>query len=66
MPAALGQEVAHMPSHMREVVTKARTSWLKNSEVYDILVNYSAYGLPVGAEAPHCPGGKNCSLSSGQ
>lgn len=58
MPAALGQEVGTLPPHIREVVIRARTSWLKSGEVYDILNNYKSYRLPVGTEAPQCPGGE--------
>lgn len=58
MPLPLGQEGRPLPPHVQEIVTKARTSWLKNAEVLDILLKYKDYQLQVGTEAPNCPVGK--------
>ena len=57
MAVPLGQETGHLPVAMRDVICKARTSWLKNSEVLDILLNFKRYRFPVGKEAPDCPPG---------
>lgn len=57
MPLSLGHETSGLPPNIREIIVKARTSWLKNTEVMELLRNHEAYGLPVGREAPDCPGG---------
>ena len=64
MAVPLGQETGHLPVAMRDVICKARTSWLKNSEVLDILLNFKRYRFPVGKEAPDCPPGGTHALST--
>ena len=41
----------------KEVLLKAEQSWLKNTEVCELLLNYVAYNLPVSKEPPHQPPG---------
>lgn len=53
-PAAPGDQ---LPKALRDILTKARTSWLRNSEVVDLLTNYRAYNFRVSKEAPVKPAG---------
>ena len=36
---------------------RAKTSWLKNTEVVDLLVNHERYRLPVSSDPPNKPAG---------
>ena len=58
MAAALGHDSHPLPVVVKDIVTKARTTWLKNDEVLNILLHYKVYDLPIGKEAPKSPGGK--------
>lgn len=62
MALPLGQETHPLPASVREIVIKARTSWLKNADVLDILLNFQSYGLPVAKEPPNSPPGKKALL----
>ena len=57
MAIPLGQEGFPLPPKVREIVTKARISWLRNSDVLDLLVHYESYRLKLGSEAPNAPPG---------
>lgn len=46
-----------LPPKVREVLHKGRTSWLKNPEVCDLLVNHAAFNLPISRDAPMQPPG---------
>ena len=39
------------------IIRKAEGSWLKNTEVCELLMNYVAYNLPVSKEPPSQPPG---------
>ena len=54
---ALDENNFAYPSNVREVLLKAKSSWLKNTEVCDVLENYVEYGLPVSREPPSRPPG---------
>ena len=61
--AVLLEPSAELPEQVNEVFVKARSCWLKNPEVADLLENYSAYGIPVSAKPPVQPaGGVTCQL----
>ena len=62
MAAPLGHDSQPLPSVVKEIVTKARTTWLKNDEVLKILLHYKSYGLSIGREAPKSPGGRLSNL----
>ena len=57
MAVALGHDAQIYPPVMKDIVTKARTTWLKNDEVLKVLVQHKEYQLPIGQEAPKSPGG---------
>ncbi|GAB4817845.1 hypothetical protein N2152v2_004891 [Parachlorella kessleri] len=46
-----------LPSQVKEIIAKARASWLKNPEVVDILENFRHYRLAVSSEPPVQPAG---------
>lgn len=46
-----------LPKRVREVLSKARVSWLKNTEVLDVLHNFRSYGFVVSQEPPCKPPG---------
>ena len=54
----LNLEDTTYPSAVREILRKANRSWLKNTEVTDLLLNYVAYNLPISRDPPHQPPGK--------
>lgn len=58
MAAPLGHDSQPLPAVVKEIVTKARTTWLKNDEVLKILQHYKSFDLPIGKEAPKSPGGE--------
>ena len=49
--------VEQLPKALRNILTKARTSWLRNQEVVDLLTNYKAYQFRVSKEPPQKPPG---------
>ena len=57
MAAPLGHDSHTLPPAVKDIVTKARTTWLKNDEVLKILLHYKTYDLSIGKEAPKAPGG---------
>ncbi|EIE21793.1 CG-1-domain-containing protein [Coccomyxa subellipsoidea C-169] len=46
-----------LPKVLRDILTKARTSWLRNQEVVDLLTNYRSYRFRVSKEPPQKPPG---------
>lgn len=57
MAVALGHDSQPLQPVMKDIVTKARATWLKNDEVLKVLLHYKSYQLPIGKEAPKSPGG---------
>lgn len=51
------QRSAHMDGNIALIVEKARSSWLKNVEVLELLENFGAAGLAVCQEPPVRPEG---------
>ena len=56
-PRALQPSPA-IPKQVRDILVKARSSWLRNTEVCDLLEHYAAYGFDVSNEPPEKPPGK--------
>ena len=54
----LSAEDTNLPSEVREIVTKASTSWLKNLEVCVLLQGCQKFGFPVSNEPPERPPGE--------
>eukprot|EP00884_Botryococcus_braunii_P010774 jgi/Botrbrau1/19699/Bobra.0003s0060.1 len=46
-----------VPKPIRDLLTRARTSWLKNDQVYDIICNYREYNLMLATDPPKKPPG---------
>lgn len=57
MPPPVLEPRDDQPEAVREALQRAKVSWMRNSDVYDLLVNHAAYNLPVSKEAPHRPAG---------
>lgn len=53
---------AGLPEEVREIVAKARSSWLKNSEVFQILQHATSGLLPLSTSPPELPPGEWGSL----
>ena len=53
------RQKAGLPPGVREILERACNSWLKNTEVTDLLVNHRQYGLHVSLEPPVRPPGKS-------
>ncbi len=53
------QQKAGLPPVVFEILERACSSWLKNTEVTDLLVNHRQYGLHVSLEPPVRPPGKS-------
>lgn len=66
MAAPLGQHCQGLPLEVKDIITKARTTWLKNDEVLKLLMHHQKYELPIGKEPPRCPGGNEPGLAEGQ
>lgn len=49
--------IGELPKVLRDILTKARTSWLRNQEVVDLLSRYRQYGFRVSNEPPQKPPG---------
>jgi len=47
-----------LPKATQEILEKGKRSWLKNTEVCDMLLNYTACNLRVAKEPPCKPPGK--------
>lgn len=45
------------PQHITETIAQAVTTWLKNEDIWDILVNWRSYGLQTALDAPNHPSG---------
>ena len=54
-----------LPPGVREILERACNSWLKNTEVTDLLVNHRQYGLHVSMEPPVRPPGKPSAWEAG-
>ena len=52
------QQKPGLPPGVREVLDRCCNSWLKNTEVTDLLVNHRQYGLHVSLEPPVRPPGE--------
>ncbi len=46
-----------LPEMVQDILEKGKRSWLKNTEVCDMLLNYSAFNLRVAREPPCQPPG---------
>jgi len=57
--AAAGAGAAEeVPQSVRNLLTKARTAWLKNTEVLDLLSNYRRYNFTLNKTTPNLPPGR--------
>ncbi len=56
-PRGLQTNIDGQSKHIRGLISKARTSWLKNTEVIDILQNFKSFGFKLNRETPICPPG---------
>ena len=56
-PEVLDPAAVNLPSRARDILLKGRTSWLKNTEVLDLLRNYRDYRFIVSREPPNKPPG---------
>ena len=54
---SLSPDNPKFPQKVRDILHKAQTAWLKNTEVCDVLMRYSEYNLPVARDPPHLPPG---------
>ena len=61
--AAFEPAITELPRVLRDILTKARTSWLRNQEVVDLLSRHRQYGFRVSKEPPQKPPGANNPLS---
>ena len=57
---SLSPDNPKFPQKVREILHKAQSAWLKNTEVCDVLLHYSEYNLPVARDPPHLPPGGTC------
>ncbi|KAK9809816.1 hypothetical protein WJX73_009573 [Symbiochloris irregularis] len=57
MATPLSDTDAKLSKKARDILLKARASWLKNTEVLELLNNYRGYDLPVSHEPPSKPDG---------
>ena len=46
-----------LPEATQDILEKGKRSWLKNTEVCDMLINYAAFNLRVAREPPCKPPG---------
>ncbi len=56
-----GRAMGELPKVLRDILTKARTSWLRNQEVVDLLSRHRQYGFRVSKEPPQKPPGAHTS-----
>ena len=61
-PAVPANDGAGVPQSVRNLLTKARTAWLKNTEVLDLLSNYQRYNFTLNKTTPNCPPGSPSTL----
>ncbi len=57
-----GAAAEEVPQSVRNLLTKARTAWLKNTEVLDLLSNYQHYNFTLNKTTPNLPPGVCYSL----
>ena len=55
--AAAAGAAEEVPQSVRNLLTKARTAWLKNTEVLDLLSNYQRYNFTLNKTTPNLPPG---------
>ena len=55
-----------LPHNVQEVLDKGRNSWLKSTEVFDLLLHYATYNLRVEKEPPCQPPGSLALTDTGQ
>ena len=61
---SLSPDNPKFPQKVREILHKAQSAWLKNTEVCDVLMHYSEYNLPVARDPPHLPPGETDSTDA--
>ena len=52
-----------LPPATKSAISRAKTSWLKNTEVVDLLLNHQKYRLPVSSDPPNKPAGRHTSFA---
>lgn len=52
------QDNDHLSHSAKQAIIRAKTSWLKNTEVMDLLVHHQEYRLPISSDPPNRPAGK--------
>lgn len=57
MAQPLDPREPHLPEDMRDILYKGMCSWLKNTEVRDMLLHYTEFNLRVAREPPCQPPG---------
>ena len=62
--AATAGAADEVPQSVRNLLTKARTAWLKNTEVLDLLSNYQRYNFTLNKTTPNLPPGTSLRLRS--
>ena len=55
-PKSIAGEDAAARQRAADVIKQGRSRWLKNTEVCDILLNYSVYDFALSLDAPSKPG----------
>jgi hypothetical protein len=55
---SLNPDDPKFPQKVRETLHKAQSSWLKNTEVCNLLLHYAEYNLPVARDPPNLPPGE--------
>ena len=55
---SLSPDNPKFPQKVRDILHKAQSAWLKNTEVCDLLLHYAEYNLPVARDPPNLPPGK--------
>jgi hypothetical protein len=56
---SLSPDNPRFPQKVRDILHKAQSAWLKNTEVCDLLLHYAEYNLPVARDPPNLPPGKH-------
>ncbi|CAL8460857.1 g388 [Coccomyxa elongata] len=54
---SLSPDNPKFPQKVRDILHKAQSAWLKNTEVCDLLLHYAEYNLPVARDPPNLPPG---------
>ena len=55
---SLSPDNPKFPQKVRDILHKAQSAWLKNTEVCDLLLHYAEYNLPVARDPPNLPPGE--------